>query len=315
MPMNLRESVMKITSWRNGSIDGRIWNLCKKTQRKISVNANEWWKVHILNRMEQENSQMDQILRTSTLNRERPDRGEEQGNLQPHFETHRGMMVTQGMISEPFQATLFLPSSRWIQCQTVRAERSIPYSTDIFRRDQRYKYIFGCNAGEKYRRLLERWWRSRIVWYVDRFRKTHRIHWRTGVWITLVPRETDKKKKTSRPDTLWPEICKDVSDALKCKEKQKWTIVKANFDNTRKLRGFSSLTQVMKNSRILRRMYVESKFQCPPQCLSRVDVRITRRLAALKGSARQNTLALLSPMNRWRSALKDLFTRITKIIL
>ena len=30
--------------------DGRIWNPCKKTQRKGSVNAHELWKIHIINR-------------------------------------------------------------------------------------------------------------------------------------------------------------------------------------------------------------------------------------------------------------------------
>ena len=57
----------------------------------------------------------DQVLRTSTLIRDRPDRGEEQGNLggesdgssSTHFETHRGMMVKQDMISGPFQAISF----------------------------------------------------------------------------------------------------------------------------------------------------------------------------------------------------------------
>ena len=56
----------------------------------------------------------DQDLRTPTLIRDRPNRGEEQGNLQgeseiffnPHFETHRGLMMKLGMISGPFQAIL-----------------------------------------------------------------------------------------------------------------------------------------------------------------------------------------------------------------
>ena len=57
----------------------------------------------------------DQVLRTPTLIRDRPDRGEEQGNLQgesdgsssTHFETHPGMMVMLKRISGPFHATLF----------------------------------------------------------------------------------------------------------------------------------------------------------------------------------------------------------------
>ena len=56
----------------------------------------------------------DQNLRTSTSFRARPDRGEEQGSLQgesdllqPHFETHRGMMLKLEMISGQIQAILF----------------------------------------------------------------------------------------------------------------------------------------------------------------------------------------------------------------
>ena len=46
-----------------------------------------------------------------------------------------------------------------------------------------------------------------------------------------------RKQTTSRPDTLWPEIWKDVSDASKRKEKSKWAIEKPKLDNARRLRG------------------------------------------------------------------------------
>ena len=57
----------------------------------------------------------DQVLRTSTLIRDNPDRGEEQenlpgdsdGSLHHHFKTHRRLMVMQEMISGPFQGTTF----------------------------------------------------------------------------------------------------------------------------------------------------------------------------------------------------------------
>ena len=74
----------------------------------------------------------DQVLRTSTLILESPDRGEEQGDLlvesdgshQHHFKTHRCMMVKQEMISGPFQSTL-LTIITLNQSQTVRAERRV----------------------------------------------------------------------------------------------------------------------------------------------------------------------------------------------
>ena len=122
------------------------------------------------------------------------------------------MMVMLGMISGLSQARLYFPSSRGTQSQTVRAESSIiPYSTDIHRRDQDYEYILGGNAGEEYRRLLER---------------------RSGEW------RLTRKQTTSRPDTLWPEIWKDMSEASKRNEKQKWAVEKKKkLDNSRKLRG------------------------------------------------------------------------------
>ena len=45
-----------------------------------------------------------------------------------------------------------------------------------------------------------------------------------------------RKQTTSRRDTLWPEMRKHMSDALKRKEKQKWAIEKPMLNNARKLR-------------------------------------------------------------------------------
>ena len=50
-------------------------------------------------------------------------------------------------------------------------------------------------------------------------------------------RLTKKKQRFSRPDTLWPEIWKDMSDAVQRKEKQKWSMEKPKFDNARRLRS------------------------------------------------------------------------------
>ena len=50
-------------------------------------------------------------------------------------------------------------------------------------------------------------------------------------------RRLTRKQTTSRPDSLWPEIWKDMSEASKRKEKQKWAIEKPKLDNARKLRG------------------------------------------------------------------------------
>ena len=65
-----------------------------------------------------------------------------------------------------------------------------------------------------------------------------------------------RNQTTSRPDTLWPEIWKDMSGASKRKEKQKSAIEKPKLDNAGKLRGIyfidpddEEFKDIMKNAR------------------------------------------------------------------
>ena len=46
-----------------------------------------------------------------------------------------------------------------------------------------------------------------------------------------------RKQTTSRPDDVWPDMWKHMSDAAKKKAKQKWAIEKPKLDNARQLRG------------------------------------------------------------------------------
>ena len=46
-----------------------------------------------------------------------------------------------------------------------------------------------------------------------------------------------RKQTTSRPDNVWPDVWKHVSDAAKKKAKQRWAIEKPKFDNARQLSG------------------------------------------------------------------------------
>ena len=46
-----------------------------------------------------------------------------------------------------------------------------------------------------------------------------------------------RKQKTSRPDDVWPDMRKFMSDAAKKKAKQRWAIEKPKLDNARQLRG------------------------------------------------------------------------------
>ena len=46
-----------------------------------------------------------------------------------------------------------------------------------------------------------------------------------------------RKQTTSRPDNVWPDMWKHMSDAAKCKAKQRWAIEKPKLDDARQLRG------------------------------------------------------------------------------
>ena len=65
-----------------------------------------------------------------------------------------------------------------------------------------------------------------------------------------------RKQTTSRPEKVWPEIWKDMSEASKRREKQKWAIEKPKLDNAWKLRGIyfidpadEEFKEIMKNAR------------------------------------------------------------------
>ena len=47
----------------------------------------------------------------------------------------------------------------------------------------------------------------------------------------------ERKQTTPRPDNVWPDMWKHMSDASKRKEKQQLSIEKPKLDNARKLRG------------------------------------------------------------------------------
>ena len=163
---------------------------------------------------------------------------------------------------------IHLSSSRRTQSQTVRAERRIiSYATEICQRDQDSKYIVGCIVGEKYPRLLERWWRSRIGRYVDRLHKIHCVGWKTTGWIFVVRGEIDKRTNDlqTRHFVAW-----DLGGYVWCIEMQRKSksVLSRNRSSIMldKCVVFTSLILMMRNSKLSWRMRVESwKFRCQPQ--------------------------------------------------
>ena len=104
-----------------------------------------------------------------------------------------------------------------------------------------------------------------------------------------------RKQTTSRPDTLWPEIWKGMSDASKRKEKQTWLSRNQSSTMPDDHMVFVSLILEMRKTSVLRKTLVENwKFRCQQQCLVQLHcAEVTGKPAALLENTRQNTLVLL----------------------
>ena len=79
-----------------------------------------------------------------------------------------------------------------------------------------------------------------------------------------------RKHTTSRPDNVWPDMWKHMSNVSKKKAKQRWAIEKLKLNNARQLRGIffiepndEELKDIMKAAR--------GKLEVPPQCWETQD--------------------------------------------
>ena len=198
----------------------------------------------------------------------------------------------------------------------VPREGIISYSIEIHWRSQNYRYIFGCNGGEEHRWLLERWWRWRVVRYVDTFHNVHCIKWKTSDGYTWCGERLSRKQTTSRPDTLWPEIWKDMSEALNRKEKQKWALEKPRLDNALKLRGIyfidpadEEVKDIMKNAR--RMLEVPMPVAMP--CKTRRDK--NRETCRTIGGHKTKYACIVEAGESTRKRLEGIFIKIMKTTL
>ena len=314
---NLERRHLGHRHWGIGA-DGRVWNLCKKTQCKGSVNAHEWWKVYIPNRRwNSQTSGGDQVLRTSLLSgraqteeKNKVIFKEKQTDLRRVFFNPIPRLIVVWWWSDNgclvHFRKLHIPSSRRTQSQNVRAERrNITYSTEIYRRYRNYRHILGCNAGEKHRRLLEYWWVKRFVWFTSFTildEKPPDGYTRSGGRLT-------RKQTIPRADSLWPEIWKDMSEASKRNEKQKWAIEKPKLDNTRRLRGIYFIDPADEEFKQTIKKCAEKVRSSDASSLARPEEESTGRIAPLV-FARQNTHASLKPTNLRESVWKGLYMKI-----
>ena len=102
-----------------------------------------------------------------------------------------------------------------------------------------------------------------------------------------------RKKLTSRPDHLWPELWKSMGKHAKLKEKQKWSNEKFHLENARKLRGIyfidpenTEFKETIKNARKKLEKSVASAMPCKimKKCGSGASNKIKTKLACISGS-------------------------------
>ena len=282
----------------------------------------------------------EQVLRTSTLIRDRPERGEEQEVLWGE---------SDGPSSTPLRDSLWYDEearhdflSIWGNCiyshhveprvkMYVPREESFPIPLKFF------DVMLEKNINDKRnvdgeRELSDTWtsftrftvygktlWRrsgSKNILLNPGSHKIHCVEWKPPDGYNWSGGRLTRKQTTSRSDTLWPETLEDKCDASKRKEKQKCAIEKPKFDNARILRGIYFINpddeeykDIMKNTRWMLEIPMPAATPCK---LQRDKYRETSRV---EKNRKTNTLVWLRPTNLWGIAWKDFLTRIMKIIL
>ena len=206
--------------------------------------------------------------------------------------------------------------SRGNQSPIVRAERrNISDSNEVHRRYQNNIYITGCIAGEN----------IEVHWNVDGKRELSDAWTDFSRFILLNERplggytwsgwRRTRKQTTSRPDNVWPDMWKHMSDAAKQKAKQRWTIEKPKLDNARQLRGIFLIEpndEEFKLAMKAARRKLEAPKRTAIPC-KKDRSRAVEKPTAILGNARQNTLVLLMPTKARDQGLKELDTSLIKI--
>ena len=143
----------------------------------------------------------DQELRTSTLVRHHPSRGEGQRDFLGESEgspppSPQDSLPDAGEARNDFlvhSRKLHIPPSRWTKSRTLLAKRRIiPCSAEVHWCVQNFVDKIGSYTRKPHRWLLEYRWIKRFVWFLDRFHSVYSIKWETSRWIHMVRVTTDK---------------------------------------------------------------------------------------------------------------------------
>ena len=176
----------------------------------------------------------DQELRTSTLTRPRPNRGEGHvdflGESEGSFpQPHDSLPVACEAIND------FWSMSGSFICRHHVEPRVALYSP------REESFPIHTNLDVKLEKRIDDYWNidgSRDLsdpW--TGFTQFALLDEKAPDGHTWSRERLTRKQLTSRPDHLWPELWKSMGKNAKLKEKQKWSEEKIHLDNARKLRG------------------------------------------------------------------------------
>ena len=105
-----------------------------------------------------------------------------------------------------------------------------------------------------------------------------------------------RKQTTSRPDDVWPEMWKHMSDASKREEKQKWTIEKPKLENARKLRGIFFIKPIEDEFKLTMKAARRNlEVPMPAAMPCKIPIKSSGKPTAIFGKTRRITLVLLMP--------------------
>ena len=241
----------------------------------------------------------DQELRTSTLIRDRPIRGEShvdflgesEGSLPPShdsfpdageainvFWSMSGNFIHRHHVEPRVKFYASREESFPIPLKYIDVSRTTCKNLDV-KQEKRIDDYWNIDGS---RDLSDPWTGFHLVYSIGR-----------------KPLQTDicgpgerltRKQLTSRPDHLWPELWKSMGKHAKLKEKQKWSNEKIHLENARKLRGIhfidpegTEFKETIKNARKKLETSVARAMPCKikKNCGSGASNNITTKLACI----------------------------------
>ena len=216
----------------------------ERLNAKEVITPQNGWSFCVHNRRKVKLSGGDQTLRTFTLIRDHPERGEERKKSSRR--TRRSPPPQDSFPDAGEARNDFWSISGKCICHHVEPRVKFYVPREESFRIPLWYFDVAMATHATFDVLQE----SRIDDYMNidgdwdqsdawTFHTVHHIEWATSRRIHTVPCERlTKRQATSWPDHLWPEIWKDMSEAAQQKEKQKWAVEKTEARQYKKVEKY-----------------------------------------------------------------------------